>query len=211
MGLCSEVADSGENLQDHPRPREQIRPPQGPVSACKWPGKFAAGALNLFLPVQTKPCLGHCITRGIGLRRQATILRLRGAVLFSGGETGAGGEFGRARGVERIQRQDFCRADARQICQQMEYGTLWFRSRYRGGAWEISMNHKGVEYTLTRSETPGFWKWQFRIGDLVRSGKTEASLVLLAMRRVELRIDRELKHATRQFIPGPSPRAFAGV
>jgi len=31
------------------------------------------------------------------------------------------------------------------------------------------MNHKGVEYTLTRSETPGVWKWQFRIGDLVRS------------------------------------------
>ena len=46
------------------------------------------------------------------------------------------------------------------------------------------MNHKGVEYTLTRSETPGFWQWQFRIGDLVRSGKIEARLVLLAMRRV---------------------------
>ena len=30
------------------------------------------------------------------------------------------------------------------------------------------MNHKGVEYTLTRSETPGVWKWQFRIGDLLR-------------------------------------------
>ncbi|MEH2554309.1 hypothetical protein V1286_001838 [Bradyrhizobium algeriense] len=42
------------------------------------------------------------------------------------------------------------------------------------------MNHKGVEYTLTKSETPGFWKWQFRIGDLVRSGKIEASLALLA-------------------------------
>ena len=33
---------------------------------------------------------------------------------------------------------------------------------------------------------------------LVRSGKTESSLALLAMRRVELRIDRELKHAARQ-------------
>jgi hypothetical protein len=68
------------------------------------------------------------------------------------------------------------------------------------------MNHKGVEYTLTRSETPEFWKWQFRIGDLVRSGKTEARLALLAMRRVELRIDRELKHAARQLtalIGGP--------
>ena len=83
------------------------------------------------------------------------------------------------------------------IYQQMEYGTLWFRSRYCEGMREISVNHKGVEYTLIRSETPGFWKWQFRIGDLVRSGKTEASLALLAMRRVELRIDRELKHAAR--------------
>jgi hypothetical protein len=60
------------------------------------------------------------------------------------------------------------------------------------------MNHKGVEYTLTRSEVPGFWRWQFRIGDLVRSGNTEARLALLAMRRVQLRIDHELKQATRQ-------------
>src|SRR5439155_712140 len=98
------------------------------------------------------------------------------------------------------QREDFCRVGARRksICHQMEYGTLRFRSRYRGEAREISMNHKGVEYTLTKSETPGFWNWQFRIGDLVRSGKTEASLALLAVRRVELRIDRELKHAARQ-------------
>jgi hypothetical protein len=67
-----------------PRPREQIRPPPSPVSACKSPGEFVSDALNLFRSLQTKPCLGHCITRGLGLRRQATILRLRGAVLFSG-------------------------------------------------------------------------------------------------------------------------------
>jgi hypothetical protein len=60
------------------------------------------------------------------------------------------------------------------------------------------MNHKGVEYTLTRSETPGVWKWQFRIGDLVRSGRTEARLLLLAMRRVQLKIDRELTRPGRQ-------------
>ena len=60
------------------------------------------------------------------------------------------------------------------------------------------MNHKGVEYTLTRSETPGVWKWEFRIGDLVRSGRTEARLLLLAMRRVQLKIDRELKQSGRQ-------------
>jgi hypothetical protein len=47
------------------------------------PANSSPGALNLFLSFQTKPCLGYCITRGIGLRRQATILRLRGAVLFA--------------------------------------------------------------------------------------------------------------------------------
>ena len=52
---------------------------------------------------------------------------------------------------------------------------------------EIPHNYKGVDYSLTRSETPGIWKWQFRIGDLVRSGKTEARLPLLAMRRVQLK------------------------
>jgi hypothetical protein len=60
------------------------------------------------------------------------------------------------------------------------------------------MNHKGVEYTLTKSETPGVWKWQFRIGSLVKSGRTEARLLLLAMRRVQLKIDRELKRPGRQ-------------
>jgi hypothetical protein len=60
---------------------------------------------------------------------------------------------------------------------------------------DTPMNHNGVEYSLTRSETPGIWKWQFRIGSLVKSGRTEARLPLLAMRRVQLKIDRELKHA----------------
>jgi hypothetical protein len=106
MGLCSEVADGGENLEDHPRPCEQIRLPHCPVSAGKCHAKFVSGALNLFHSVQTKPCLGHCITRGIGLRRQATIFRLRGAVLFGRAEAGPAREFGRARGVRTLQRED---------------------------------------------------------------------------------------------------------
>jgi hypothetical protein len=60
------------------------------------------------------------------------------------------------------------------------------------------MNHRGVEYSLTRSDTPGIWTWQFRIGDIARSGRTEARLLLLAMRRVQLRIDRELRHVGRE-------------
>ena len=56
------------------------------------------------------------------------------------------------------------------------------------------MNHRGVEYTLT-PVAPGVWKWQFQIGDKMISGKTEAKLNLLAIRRVQLRIDRELRKA----------------
>ena len=54
------------------------------------------------------------------------------------------------------------------------------------------MVHKGIEYNVTLI-SPGIWKWQFRIGDEVKTGKTETNLSLLAMRRVQLRIDRELK------------------
>lgn len=63
---------------------------------------------------------------------------------------------------------------------------------------DTPMNHKGLEYLLTRSQTPGIWKWQFRIGNLVKSGRTEARLSLLAIRRVLLKIDRELKHAAHE-------------
>ena len=56
------------------------------------------------------------------------------------------------------------------------------------------MKHRGVEYTVTPSAS-GVWQWQFRIGDAVISGKTETNIRLLAIRRVQLRIDRALKKA----------------
>ena len=55
------------------------------------------------------------------------------------------------------------------------------------------MNHKGIEYSLTVTTVPGVWKWQFRIGNEIKTGKTETKIDLLAMRRVQSRIDRELK------------------
>jgi hypothetical protein len=63
------------------------------------------------------------------------------------------------------------------------------------------MLHKGVEYTVATTATPGVWKWQFRIDGQVKSGKTETKLNLLAIRRVQLRIDRELKKAERERVP----------
>ncbi|MDB5635391.1 MAG: hypothetical protein JWP51_299 [Bradyrhizobium sp.] len=63
------------------------------------------------------------------------------------------------------------------------------------------MTHKGVEYSVVTTATPGIWKWQFRIGDAIKSGKTETRINLLAIRRVQLRIDRELKKAARNPAP----------
>jgi hypothetical protein len=55
------------------------------------------------------------------------------------------------------------------------------------------MNHRGIEYTVTMTTVPGVWNWQFRIGDEVKTGKTETRIEMLAIRRVQLRIDRELR------------------
>jgi hypothetical protein len=60
------------------------------------------------------------------------------------------------------------------------------------------MNHRSVEYTVSATAVPGVWKWQFRIGDAVKTGKTETRIDLLAIRRVQLRIDRELRKIAAQ-------------
>lgn len=53
------------------------------------------------------------------------------------------------------------------------------------------MIHKGIEFSLTQI-VAGVWAWRFQIGDQAFAGKTETKLDLLAIRRVQLRIDREL-------------------
>ena len=58
------------------------------------------------------------------------------------------------------------------------------------------MIHKGIEFSVTQVAV-GVWKWRFQIGERVFTGKTEANLNLLAIRRVQLRIDRELKKTER--------------
>ncbi|MGA7803133.1 hypothetical protein [Bradyrhizobium sp.] len=64
------------------------------------------------------------------------------------------------------------------------------------------MNHKGVEYQIAPATVPGFWKWQFSIGDKVKAGKTETRIAGLAARRTQLKIDQELRKL-RQDGTGP--------
>ncbi|MGY4225459.1 hypothetical protein ACVMIH_002820 [Bradyrhizobium sp. USDA 4503] len=61
----------------------------------------------------------------------------------------------------------------------------------------IQMIHRGIEFSVTQLMA-GVWKWRFQIGDRVFTGKTEAKLDLLAIRRVQLRIDRELNNLGRE-------------
>ena len=54
------------------------------------------------------------------------------------------------------------------------------------------MNRRGVEFTLVQVE-PGLWKWRFQIDQTVSTGKTQTNLMGLADRRVQQRIDFELR------------------
>jgi hypothetical protein len=57
------------------------------------------------------------------------------------------------------------------------------------------MIYRGIEFTVVATDAPGIWRWQFTINGAIRTGRTEARLELLAIRRVKLRIDRALKQA----------------
>ncbi|MGY4624423.1 hypothetical protein [Bradyrhizobium sp. USDA 4486] len=53
--------------------------------------------------------------------------------------------------------------------------------------------HRGVHYSLRRNGAPGYWRYAYTIGEKVRSGRVQGSLALLAIRRVEMRIDRDMR------------------
>jgi hypothetical protein len=62
------------------------------------------------------------------------------------------------------------------------------------------MSHRGVEFTFVQIDQ-SLWQWRFQIGETVITGKTETSLMGMAARRVQQRIDRELRK-TRTLAPG---------
>jgi len=58
------------------------------------------------------------------------------------------------------------------------------------------MKHRGVSFTVVQLEV-ALWKWQFQIGESVITGTTKTKLIWMAIKRVQLRIDRELRAAER--------------
>jgi hypothetical protein len=63
----------------------------------------------------------------------------------------------------------------------------------RFGNQEDAVIYKGVEYTVVATAEPDIWEWRFELGDRVRTGRTQTRLVALAARRVQSKIDAELR------------------
>jgi hypothetical protein len=84
----------------------------------------------------------------------------------------------------------------------LEQMQITFAARLNNRDWvakrRAPMTYKGIAYTVIPTATLNIWQWQFRIGDEVKTGKTETRLELLAMRRAELRINRELSKFRRE-------------
>jgi hypothetical protein len=60
------------------------------------------------------------------------------------------------------------------------------------------MTHNGINYTLTAAADARIWHWQFEVAGKLIAGKTRTSLKLFAVRKVEQRIDREMKHCVQK-------------
>ena len=55
-------------------------------------------------------------------------------------------------------------------------------------------HHRGVEFSVEQApEREDVWVWRFEVDGEVRTGKTQTKLKLMAIRRVQQAIDRELK------------------
>ncbi|WP_298243616.1 hypothetical protein [uncultured Bradyrhizobium sp.] len=53
--------------------------------------------------------------------------------------------------------------------------------------------HRGIHYSLKPNAAPGYWRYVYAIANRVRSGRVQGRLQLLAIRRVQMRIDRDMR------------------
>lgn len=52
--------------------------------------------------------------------------------------------------------------------------------------------YRDIQYRVVQKESD-IWDWQFNLGGMVKTGRTETRLALMAVRRVKRRIDAELR------------------
>jgi hypothetical protein len=47
---------------------------------------------------------------------------------------------------------------------------------------------------MKQNAAPGYWRYAYAVGDRARSGRVQGKLPLLAIRRVQMRIDRDMRN-----------------
>jgi hypothetical protein len=53
--------------------------------------------------------------------------------------------------------------------------------------------HRGVHFSLKPNAAPGYWRYAYAVGDRARTGRVQGRLPLLAIRRVQMCIDRDMR------------------
>jgi hypothetical protein len=61
-----------------------------------------------------------------------------------------------------------------------------------------TFNHKGVDFEVWPSEEEGCWQFQFTIDEKITRGTRQAKLIGLAVRRIQIQIDGELRQRAKQ-------------
>ena len=196
MGLCSEVADGGENLEDHPALASRYVCRKAPVSACKLlPRQIRPGPVEPFSFHADKILPGTLHHSGIRPAPPSDHTPLARRSAFCARRTGAWNSKARA-GLKRLQRGfSPCRGAARYLSAHEPWnfaiplplcrGTGDFHESRRRRICAHEIGNPGLLEVAISDRRPG------KVGKDLR-------LALSAMRRVQLRIDRKLKHAARQ-------------
>jgi hypothetical protein len=155
MGLCSEVADDGENLEDHPALATRYVRRKAPFQHANCPANWSRAALNLFSfgPDKILPgTLHHSGNRPAPPSDHIPLARR--SAFQQGRKRGRHRNSAAPAGLKYLARR-FCRAYARRSVFSMESWNFAVPLPFLRRSAGDSMNHKGVEHTLTRSQTPG--------------------------------------------------------
>ena len=112
MVLCSEVADDGENLEDHPALASRYVCRKGSVSACGSPGKFVSGRVEPFSFRSDKTLPGTLHHSGIKPAPPSDHTPLARRSAFCARGTAPSGNLAARAGLKRV---DFRGAGARQM------------------------------------------------------------------------------------------------
>jgi hypothetical protein len=172
-----------------PRPREQIRLRHGPVSAGTWPRQIRRGRVEPFSFRLDKTLPGTLHHSG---NRPAPPSDHTPLVRRSAFRRGRCGNSDARAGLERIPREDVCRAAAWQFASRWKMELCGFAPVVADECEKFSQSQERRIHADEVGNRRDSGSGNF---DLIRLGKTEARLALLDMRRVKDRSQADAPNA----------------